>query len=45
MNNWLQFRLTIDQDRKAVDILQHTFKLIREIIYVNKDDRQVKEYE
>ena len=25
MNNWLQFGLTIDQDRKAVGILQHTF--------------------
>ena len=47
LNNWLLFGLTIDQNRKAVVVLRHTFtyekKIIQRIIYVNKDDRQKRE--
>ena len=48
-NNWLLFGSTIDQNRKAVVVLGHTFtnekdkQLIQRIIYVNKDDGQKKE--
>ena len=47
INNCPLFGLTIDQNRKAVLILRHTFPyektLFQRIIYVNKDDRHKKE--
>ena len=46
INNWLLFRLAIGQNRKAEVVLRQTFtyeKLIKRIIYVNKDHHQKKE--